>query len=125
MQPVKDTNLIQRANVCLTEPLDYLELLRVRARCKVVLCDSDGIQEEAPSFGVPVLVLRDVTERPEAVEAGLSRLIGCSYVAIMESFNELSKLQISNTNPYGDGKASQRICELLVGAQNEITAASA
>ena len=125
MQPVKDSNLIQRANICLSEPLDYLELLRVRARCKVVLCDFGGIQEEAPSFGVLVLVLRDVTERSEAVEASLSRLIGCSFDAITEYFNELSKLQISNTNPYGDGKASQRVCELLVGAQNEITAASA
>ena len=95
------------------------------SRCKVALSDSGGIQEEAPSFGVPVLVLRDVTERPEAVEAGLSRLIGCNYDAILESFNELSKLTDFNHNPYGDGKASQRICELLMGAQNEITEASA
>ena len=88
MKPVKDSNLNQRGNVCLTEPLDYLDLLRVLARCKVVLSDSGGIQEEGSSFGVPVLVLRDMTSVQEAVEAGLSRLIGCSYDAIMESFHD-------------------------------------
>jgi len=106
-------------NVFLIEPLDYLPFVYLMNQAYVLLTDSGGIQEEAPSLGKPVLVMRDTTERPEAVEAGTVKLVGTSVEKI---FSELSEL-LSNEqayeqmsfahNPYGDGKACSRICDVL------------
>ena len=99
----------------LVEPLDYKALVAAMAGCTLVLTDSGGLQEEAPTLGKPVLVLRDTTERPEAVDAGTARLIGTSASAIL---GEVSRLltdpaaynaMARAVNPFGDGHASQRI----------------
>src|SRR5207244_10702886 len=88
-------------------------------RAYLILTDSGGVQEEAPSLGVPVLVLRKTTERPEAAEAGLARVIGTDRNAIVEHVKELLEDEqahcrmASAVNPYGDGLASERIVEVL------------
>jgi UDP-N-acetylglucosamine 2-epimerase (non-hydrolysing) len=106
--------------IWLTEPLDYLNTARLIARSTLVITDSGGIQEEAPSLGKPVLILRNKTERPEGVQAGTARLVGTSQVAIVK---EASRLLSSSkhydamancVNPYGDGKAARRIAECLL-----------
>jgi UDP-N-acetylglucosamine 2-epimerase (non-hydrolysing) len=107
--------------VHLIEPLDYLEFVRLMQLSYVVLTDSGGVQEEAPSLGKPVLVMRDVTERPEAVAAGTVQLIGTSRKRIVDAVNLLFDdakrySQFSNVvNPYGDGHASSRIVRALLG----------
>lgn len=107
------------ARVHLIPPLDYWSFLRVMAKSYVILTDSGGVQEEAPSFGKPVLVLRTVTERPEAAEAGLARVIGTETRSIVD---ETSALLTDSTlyarmstgqNPYGDGKAARRIVDAI------------
>ncbi len=108
-------------NLHLHEPFDYRELVRRLMRCRFALTDSGGIQEEAPTFGKPVLVLRETTERPEGIEAGVARLVGADRETI---FAEASRLLISETaylamaragNPYGDGHAGERIAAILAG----------
>ena len=106
-------------NVMLIAPQDYLPFIALMQKAYLILTDSGGIQEEAPSLGKPVLVMRDTTERPEAVEAGTVKLVGTDRDTIVnaamkllddpESYQAMSKAQ----NPYGDGKACQRIAELL------------
>ena len=107
-------------SVILKEPLDYDELISVIKSCHLILTDSGGIQEEAPTFKKPVLVLRDNTERLEAVEAGISKLIGTDTKAIVDQTTkvltnrkEYNKMTSSN-NPFGDGKASQRILKICI-----------
>lgn len=106
-------------NVHLIEPLDYLPFVYLMERSHLILSDSGGIQEEAPSLGKPVLVMRDTTERPEAVEAGTVRLVGTDIEVITNNLRSLltdpdAYLQMSFAhNPYGDGKASARILEAL------------
>lgn len=101
-------------NVLLTAPLDYLQLLKLISKSKIIFSDSGGIQEEAPSFKVALLILRDKTERPEAVELGYSKLIGCTKEKIIDSFYNFRPSFASNTiNPYGDGKAAQRIYKII------------
>jgi len=106
-------------NVHLIAPLDYAPFLILLKHCFLVLTDSGGIQEEAPSLGKPVLVMRDVTERPEAVEAGTVKLVGANKHKIIESVSmllddERKYSEMSNShNPYGDGKASIRILDVL------------
>lgn len=108
-------------NVFFIEPLQYLEFVFLMERCTLVLTDSGGIQEEAPGLGKPVLVMRDTTERPEALESGTVRLVGTSYEKIISEVSLLLKddkhyMQMSNAvNPYGDGKASERIANYLRG----------
>ena len=107
------------ANVNLTAPLDYTQMQQALVDAWLVLTDSGGLQEEAPTFGVPVLVLRDETERPEAVEAGCALLIGPTRRAIIDEVTRLSHdtqayLQMSQSgNPFGDGLASRRIVAAL------------
>lgn len=107
-------------NVHLIEPLDYLPFVYLMSRSFIILTDSGGIQEEAPSLGKPVLVMRDTTERPEAVQAGTVRLVGTDVEAIVGAVTELltdpgAYQRMSFThNPYGDGQACQRILEALV-----------
>lgn len=109
------------ANVHLVEPLDYLPFVFLMNRAYIILTDSGGIQEEAPSLGKPVLVMRDITERPEAVQAGTVKLVGTTVQAITGNLVELltdehvyKKMSLSH-NPYGDGQASRRILEALAG----------
>lgn len=103
----------------LTEPLGYFDLLRALGAAELVLTDSGGIQEEAPSFGVPVLVLREVTERPEGIRAGVARLVGTDPDGIrVEALRllddpEARRAMVASANPYGDGRAAERIVDVL------------
>ena len=103
----------------LLPPLGYVPFLSLMRRSYLILTDSGGVQEEAPSLGVPVLVLRKTTERPEAAEAGLARIIGTDPDAILEHVEELLadehayRRMATAVNPYGDGRASERIAEVL------------
>ncbi|MGB4429739.1 MAG: UDP-N-acetylglucosamine 2-epimerase, partial [Thermacetogeniaceae bacterium] len=105
--------------VYLTEPLDYLPFINVMKKSYLVLTDSGGIQEEAPALGKPVLVLREVTERPEAISFGTARLIGTDSRQVEEQVsllldNEEEYLQMANAvNPYGDGMAAERIIQAI------------
>jgi UDP-N-acetylglucosamine 2-epimerase (non-hydrolysing) len=106
-------------NIVLLEPLDYPCLIWLMSKCELILTDSGGIQEEAPSLGKPVLVLRDVTERMEGVEAGTARLVGTDpqkivteTVRLLEDRSEYEKMARA-INPYGDGEASSRIVGIL------------
>ncbi|MBR9989238.1 MAG: UDP-N-acetylglucosamine 2-epimerase (non-hydrolyzing) [Gemmatimonadetes bacterium] len=100
----------------LTAPLDYLDLVHALKHAALVITDSGGIQEEAPSFGTPVLVLRDVTERPEAVEAGIARLVGTDRRRIVEAASEVlrSSTRAAVSSPYGDGRAGERIADIVM-----------
>ncbi|MDT0500412.1 MULTISPECIES: non-hydrolyzing UDP-N-acetylglucosamine 2-epimerase [unclassified Halomonas] len=113
-------------NVLLIEPQDYLPFVYLMNRAHLILTDSGGIQEEAPSLGKPVLVMRNTTERPEAVSAGTVKLVGTSVDVIT---TELTRLLTDDDayramsfahNPYGDGKACERILDALVVRQSEI-----
>jgi len=105
--------------VRLIEPLSYQPFVQLLARCHLVLTDSGGVQEEAPSLGKPVLVLRDTTERPEGIEAGTARLAGIEADEIVSRVRELLddravyESMARKKNPYGDGKAGERIVEIL------------
>ena len=105
--------------VYLTEPLDYLPFINVMKRAYLVLTDSGGIQEEAPALGKPVLVLREVTERPEAAAFGTARLIGTDRCKVEDEVNRLlddegAYLEMANAaNPYGDGRAASRIIQAI------------
>lgn len=106
-------------NIHLIEPLDYLPFVYLMSRSYLILTDSGGIQEEAPSLGKPVLVMRDVTERPEAVAAGTVRLVGADTSAIVSNLRALLTDQAAYQsmayahNPYGDGEACARIIDSL------------
>jgi UDP-N-acetylglucosamine 2-epimerase (non-hydrolysing) len=106
-------------NIHLIEPLDYLPFVYLLELCDVVLTDSGGIQEEAPSLGKPVLVMRDITERPEAIAAGTARLVGTDAEtiysqALMLLTDDVAYQSMSlSVNPYGDGNACRRITEIL------------
>lgn len=107
------------ANVHLIEPQDYLPFVYLMSRAHLLLTDSGGVQEEAPSLGKPVLVMRDTTERPEAVEAGTVRLVGTDFETIVGGVTELLvndeqyRIMSFAHNPYGDGHACQRIVQAL------------
>lgn len=106
-------------NIALIEPLDYLNFVAMLEACEIVLTDSGGIQEEAPSLGKPVLVMRETTERPEGVAAGTAKLVGANRTAIVESVTALlddpsAFAAMSRAhNPFGDGQASRRIVEII------------
>ncbi|WP_306766559.1 non-hydrolyzing UDP-N-acetylglucosamine 2-epimerase [Billgrantia desiderata] len=106
-------------NVHLIEPLDYLPFVYLMNRAHLILTDSGGVQEEAPSLGKPVLVMRDTTERPEAVDAGTVKLVGTDVERIVTEMHTLLSDKVAYEkmsyahNPYGDGKACQRILDAL------------
>ena len=114
---------LTRSNFFFIEPLQYLEFVHLMSKATIILTDSGGIQEEAPGLGKPVLVMRDTTERPEALASGTVHLVGTDYDKIM---NEVSTL-IENVsayekmskavNPYGDGQACRRIADVLAGKE--------
>lgn len=109
------------SRIHIIEPLDIIGCHNFESRAYLCLTDSGGIQEECPSYGVPVLVMRDTTERPEGVDAGVSRLVGTDEEAIYNAFSELLKnMEVYNRmkhaeNPYGDGNACKRIADILEG----------
>jgi UDP-N-acetylglucosamine 2-epimerase (non-hydrolysing) len=104
----------------LIEPLDYRPFVQLMNKCYLILTDSGGVQEEAPTLGKPVLVLRTTTERPEAIEAGTAKLVGTSRVEIMHEAQRLLsdpqayKEMSTKANPYGDGKSAARIVDIIV-----------
>ncbi|MEM1311388.1 MAG: UDP-N-acetylglucosamine 2-epimerase (non-hydrolyzing) [Cyanobacteria bacterium P01_D01_bin.71] len=109
----------EHPRVFLTEPLDYSQLVGAMQRCTLLLTDSGGLQEEAPGLGKPVLVLRETTERPEAIAAGTAKLVGTQADAIAAAAIELLtsstayETMAKAVNPFGDGKAAQRIVEIV------------
>ena len=120
VRKIANKYLSDRGRIHLVEPLDYKPFINLMDRSHLILTDSGGIQEEAPSLAKPVLVLRDTTERPEAVKAGTVKLVGTNQKKI---FNEAQKLlndenyyrqMAEAVNPYGDGKASERIRQYLL-----------
>ena len=119
---------LTRPNFFFIEPLQYLEFVYLMEKSTIVLTDSGGIQEEAPGLGKPVLVMRDTTERPEALASGTVHLVGTDYDKIMNEvstllddsvvYNKMSKA----VNPYGDGQACRRITEVLAGKETDMYA---
>jgi UDP-N-acetylglucosamine 2-epimerase (non-hydrolysing) len=111
-------------SISLLEPFDYLPFVALMKRAYLIVTDSGGIQEEAPALGKPVLVTRDTTERPEAIEAGTARLVGTDPEVIVSAVNELLDNQqlyyqmATATNPFGDGLAAQRIVQRLVARES-------
>lgn len=112
-------------NVVLTEPLSVFDMHNLERRCDIVLTDSGGLQEEAPAFGKPVLVLRTETERQEAVDAGTAKVIGCEInsiideVSILHDNHEMYEKMASADNPYGDGMACKRIVDIIRGKESK------
>lgn len=116
---------LTRPNFFFIEPLQYLEFVHLMSKATIVLTDSGGIQEEAPGLGKPVLVMRDTTERPEALASGTVHLVGTDYEKIInevstlidnkEAYDAMSKA----VNPYGDGQACRRIVDVLAGKETD------
>ncbi len=109
-------------HITLLPPLDYLPMVHLMQHAKIILTDSGGLQEEAPSFGIPVLVMRETTERPEGVEAGTLKLVGTETDVIVHEAKQLLDNPVAfaqmakASNPYGDGHAAKRIVEALLQA---------
>jgi UDP-N-acetylglucosamine 2-epimerase (non-hydrolysing) len=122
VRQVVDAELGKQERVYLTEPMDYEPFVNLMARVDLVLTDSGGIQEEAPALGKPVLVLRNTTERPEAVTAGTVKLVGTDYEAVLKETLHLLddssyyRRMAEAVNPYGDGHACERITGMLLKA---------
>ena len=108
------------SNVKLIPPLDYLSLVHLMMASELILTDSGGIQEEAPSFGVPLLVMRNSTERPEGIEAGVARLVGTGRARIVSEASRQLSTPVDRSerqvypNPYGDGRAARRIVSVVI-----------
>lgn len=121
LEAVRDVFGERPGGVTLLEPLDYVPFIWMMDQSSLILTDSGGIQEEAPSLGKPVLILREKTERPEAVEAGTARLVGTRKEKILEEANRLldseeARAQMTaSKNPFGDGKATKKILDTLAG----------
>ena len=120
VREIVDQELGHLSRVHLIEPMDYEPFANLMAKVDIVLTDSGGIQEEAPALGKPVLVLRDTTERPEAVEAGTVKLVGTAYEDVLQETNRLLdddehyRSMAEAANPYGDGKACERIIKAIL-----------
>ncbi|MBB3034388.1 non-hydrolyzing UDP-N-acetylglucosamine 2-epimerase [Alteriqipengyuania lutimaris] len=122
VRPIMERELADRENVALIEPLDYPQFVRLMEMSDIVLTDSGGVQEEAPSLGKPVLVMRDTTERPEGIAAGTARLVATDRARIVaetvrllddrSAYDAMSQAH----NPYGDGTAAERIARLVARA---------
>ncbi|MEA3390624.1 non-hydrolyzing UDP-N-acetylglucosamine 2-epimerase [Sphingobium sp. CCH11-B1] len=122
VRPVMDAVLGDMPNVAMIEPLDYPHFVRLLDLCHLVLTDSGGVQEEAPSLGKPVLVMRETTERPEGVAAGTAKLVGTDRALIVgevlallddrAAYDAMARAH----NPFGDGKAAERIANVIAGA---------
>ncbi len=117
MKPAREL-LSGHPRIRLTQPLDYLDLVTALRESVLILTDSGGIQEEAPTFGTPVLVLREVTERPEGVEAGVAEVVGTDPARILERARAMLRRGAREgaeppPNPYGDGRAGERIADIV------------
>ena len=116
---------LTRPNFFFIEPLQYLELVHLMSKANIVLTDSGGIQEEAPALGKPVLVMRDTTERPEALVFGTVDLVGTDYDKIVNEVSTLLEDAVAYekmshaVNPYGDGQACRRIADVLAGKETD------
>lgn len=116
---------LTRSNFFFIEPLQYLEFVYLMSKASIVLTDSGGIQEEAPGLGKPVLVMRDTTERPEALTSGTVHLVGTNYNKIINEVSTLLEDTVAYdkmskaVNPYGDGKACHRIADILAGKETD------
>jgi UDP-N-acetylglucosamine 2-epimerase (non-hydrolysing) len=122
------SRMLDLPNCSVVPPLHYRDLVHILSRAALVLTDSGGIQEEAPTFGVPVLVLRDKTERPEGVDAGVAKLVGTDTTLIVSEATAILAAAAARTamaNPYGDGHAAARIVDLLRHAPSAIATAPA
>jgi len=121
VRPVMDAVLGDLPNVAMIEPLDYPHFVRLLDLCHLVLTDSGGVQEEAPSLGKPVLVMRETTERPEGVQAGTAKLVGADRDGIVREVLALLdddaayQAMARAHNPFGDGKAAERIADIIAG----------
>jgi UDP-N-acetylglucosamine 2-epimerase len=115
--PVREL-LSNHERISLLPPLDYLSLVQLMRRATLILTDSGGIQEEAPTFGKPVLVLREVTERPEAVEAGCAKIVG-NALELLGDESAYARMAHAQ-NPFGDGHASERIVRVLSGLPTQL-----
>jgi UDP-N-acetylglucosamine 2-epimerase (non-hydrolysing) len=113
------------SRIKIIEPLEVIDFHNIMSKSYIILTDSGGIQEEAPSLGIPVLVMRDTTERPEGIEAGTLKLVGTSEETIYNNFNELLndidlyKKMSSASNPYGDGTACIKIADIIENEYKE------
>ncbi|EPR14570.1 UDP-N-acetylglucosamine 2-epimerase [Sphingobium indicum IP26] len=122
VRPVMDAVLGGLPNVAMIEPLDYPHFVRLLDLCHLVLTDSGGVQEEAPSLGKPVLVMRETTERPEGVTAGTAKLVGTDRTKIVQSVfalldDEAAYAAMSRAhNPFGDGHAAERIADIIAAS---------
>ncbi|MEM6712232.1 MAG: UDP-N-acetylglucosamine 2-epimerase (non-hydrolyzing) [Pseudomonadota bacterium] len=126
VQAVAHEMLASVENVHLVPPIDYAAFVYLMRRADIIMTDSGGVQEEAPSLGKPVFVMRNVTERPEAVDAGAARLVGTQRESIVNAVREVIRDRSAyermraSSNPFGDGKAAQRIASVLsVGRTDE------
>jgi UDP-N-acetylglucosamine 2-epimerase len=131
VQRIASEELAGRPNIHLVPPVSYGDLLRLLARARLAMTDSGGIQEEGPSLNTPVLVLRDVTERPELTESGAGRLVGTSEAVIVREAMRIldddahHHAMANAPNPFGDGQAAERIVATLrerLGATSGIAA---
>ena len=119
VKTIVDRELSGIERIHLIEPLSYIDMLKVMERCYMLLSDSGGVQEEAPSFHKPVLVLREVTERPEVVDVNAGKLVGTDEKRVLEAARHLLTdvheyvLMSSAPNPFGDGHAAERIVDIL------------
>jgi UDP-N-acetylglucosamine 2-epimerase (non-hydrolysing) len=119
VRPVMEEMLADRENVALIDPLDYPHFVRLQEMADVILTDSGGVQEEAPSLGKPVLVMRDTTERPEGIAAGTAKLVATDTARIVSETARLLDddaayaAMAQAQNPYGDGKAAERIARIV------------
>ena len=113
-------------HITLLPPLDYLPLVHLMKHAHLILTDSGGIQEEAPAFGIPTLVLRDVTERPEGVEAGTLKLVGTETFRIIQETQQLLEDKTAyetmshSINPYGDGHSAEKIVQILLNGRENL-----
>lgn len=125
VRAVMDVELAGLGNVAMIDPLDYPHFVRLLDMCEIVLTDSGGVQEEAPSLGKPVLVMRETTERPEGVEAGTARLVGtdrgrivADVFGLLDDADAYAAMARAH-NPFGDGKSGARIARLIAGLPME------
>ena len=111
--------MLSAGNIVLCPPLDYASFVAAMMRSHIIISDSGGVQEEAPALGKPVLVLRDETERPEAVREGVVKLVGSDHDTIVAEAQRLLddetayRRMARNVSPYGDGRSAERIVEVL------------
>ena len=128
VQQALSTELAAVERVLLLPPLDYVAFIKLMAECWMVLTDSGGVQEEGPALGRPVLVMREETERPEAIEAGVARLVGATHDGIVDGVlqlltdDRLRERMARAVSPFGDGRAAARIADAIATRHSEVAA---